>query len=141
MDEQIKTPKGIKIIAGLMFVIGLIIFVHSGCGLLGMISIPDPVEFKIITKGLGLPDVIFIGPLFIIASIGLWNMKMWGIFVCLLAFGGRISTDVSWIIPYAWFAKTGAITYDIIWDMLGLGLLIFAIISIVYLWRKRKCFS
>jgi len=34
MNEQIKTPKGIKIIASLMFVIGLIIFVHSGCGLL-----------------------------------------------------------------------------------------------------------
>lgn len=135
-----KTPKGIKIIASLMFVIGLIIFVHSGCGLLGIIPIPGPIEFRILTKGLSLPDVIFIGPLFIIASIGLWKMKMWAIFTSLFAFGGRISTDMSWIISYPYFAKTGAITYAIIWDILGLGLLIFAIISIVYLWRNRKSF-
>jgi hypothetical protein len=141
MNTPTKSPKGIKIIAGLMFVIGIIIFVHSGCGLLGIISIPGPVEFQITTKGLSFPDVIFIGPLFIIAGIGLWRMKMWAIFASLLAFGGRIATDVSWIIPYTWFAKTGSITYDIIWDILGLGFLIFAIISIIYFWRKRKCFS
>lgn len=136
-----KTPKGTKIIALLIFVIGLIIFVHSGCGVLGIIPIPGPMEFRILVKGIGLPDVISIGPLFIIASIGLWKMRMWGIFACLLAFGGRISTDVSWIIPYAWFVKTGAITYDIIWDILGLVFLVFAIISIVYLWRNKRCFS
>ncbi|MBI4653173.1 hypothetical protein HY750_02885 [Candidatus Kuenenbacteria bacterium] len=109
MIKQDKTPKEIKIIAGLMFVIGLIIFVHSGCGLLGIIPIPGPVEFRILTKGLSLPDVIFLGPLFIIASIGLWKMRMWAVFVSLFAFSGRISTDVSWHIPYKWFAKTGAI--------------------------------
>ncbi len=66
MNEQHKTPNEIKIIASLMFIIGLIIFVHSGCGLLEIIPIPTTIEFKMLTGSL--TDVIFIGPLFIIAS-------------------------------------------------------------------------
>lgn len=138
--KQIETPSEIKIIAGVMFIVGLIIFIHSGCGLLGITPIPGPIEFKIMTKGLSIPDVVF-GPLFVIASIGLWRMRMWAVFASLFAFGGRVSTDMSWIIPYAWFAKTGAITYDIIWDILGLGFLTFSVVSIILIWKNRSCFS
>ncbi|MEW6607772.1 MAG: hypothetical protein AB1414_10040 [bacterium] len=42
---------------------------------------------------------------------------------------------------YIMFIKAGATTYDVIWDIVTICIVIYAIISILYLWRNRRCFS
>ncbi|MFZ5985987.1 MAG: hypothetical protein ACOYWZ_02555 [Bacillota bacterium] len=140
MNEQIKAPKGIKIIAGLMFIIGLIMtFLQIGF-LAGTVPLKGSESYKIVCYASAIAEATFIGPLFIIAGIGLWKIKEWGLFIALIAFGARISMDVIWTPMYIMFARDGATTYDVIWDIITICIVIFAIISIVYFWRNKKGF-
>ncbi|MEW6607788.1 MAG: hypothetical protein AB1414_10120 [bacterium] len=77
MNEQIKAPKGIKIIAGLMFIIGLIMtFLQIGF-LTGAVPLEGSEGYKIASYASAIAEVIFIAPLFIVAGIGLWKIKEW----------------------------------------------------------------
>ncbi len=94
MNVQNKIPKGIKIIDGLMFILGLIMLILQIGVLMGRVSFEGSEDYKIASYASAIAEVIFIAPLFIIASIGLWKMKEWGVFTTLTAFGTRISMDV-----------------------------------------------
>jgi hypothetical protein len=63
-----------------------------------------------------------------------------GLFFSLVAFGARISFDVIWIPMYSMFVEAGVATYDIIWDVITVCILVFAVVSIVYLWLNRRSF-
>ncbi|MDI6795093.1 MAG: hypothetical protein QME81_19875 [bacterium] len=136
MDKQIKAPKGIKIIAGLMFVFGLINFgMHLTEGITWTTEPTGKTTFSISLRNFYLPgkfaDTIVsemldetgkiispskpVGPesitgtihwyaqniaslfwaiLFIIAGIGLWKIKNWGLLLALIALTARISLEV-----------------------------------------------
>lgn len=108
---------------------------------MGVVPLEGSEGYKIASYASAIAGIFFIGPLFIIASVGLWKMKEWGIFTALIAFGARISMDVIWIPMYIMFARAGATTYGVIWDIITICIVIFSIISVVYLWRNRRCFS
>jgi hypothetical protein len=171
MNEQIKTPKGIKIIAGLMFAMGF------GIGLWCLMTLittslmwttppvgPTSVTFDPSSSwAIYIDDtvnLIFIAPLFIIDSIGLWRIKEWGLFLALIALTAKIFlevglfgkvlaefylADISGTLPEA----AGIIVDGKLTLMNALCILpylvifwsIFCIISIVYLWKNRRYFS
>ncbi len=145
MDKQIKTLKGIKLIAGLMFVIGLIMIILQIGFFMGIVSFAFGYSegYKIATCASAIAEIIFIGPLFIIAGIGLWKIKEWGLFTALIAFGARISMDVIWTPMDIMFTKAGVTTYAyaVIWGIITICAVILAILSVVYLWRNRRHFS
>lgn len=122
MNEQIKTPKGIKIMAGVMFVCGLCVLPWMGFTLVD----------------------ITISLLSIIASIGLWKMRRWGLFVSFLALSGVIATTtIRAIICVIRKEVPGIVTDNYLSFVIAdFGPPLFVAISILYcLWRKRRCFS
>lgn len=122
MKEQIKTPKGIKIIAGLMFVCGL--------------SVIPWLRFSLAN--------IIISILSIIASIGLWRVKRWGLFVSYFVLIGVISiTTIGGIRCVILKQLPGIVTDNYLpWVIGDFGPPLFIAISILYcLWRNRRCFS
>ena len=78
LDKQIKAPKGIKIIAVMMFIGSLCVIPWFG---IHPILIP-----------------VIISLLFIIGGIGLWKMKRWGLILSCLALSGVISLSTTWAI-------------------------------------------
>lgn len=125
MTEQIKTPKGIKILSGSIFVMGL--------ALIGL-------EIKFLL-GLSIPNIIFLNSLLIIASIGLWKRKEWGLFAALVACGAVISFNIVWVPLYIDVIKTYTSIWDFLWAIVTGVPMIFAFISIVYLWKKKNLFT
>lgn len=142
MNKQIKPPKGIKIIAGLMFLFGLVMMILSLGFLIGVVpfAFGGSQGYKIATCASVIAEIVFIAPLFIIAGIGLWKIREWGLFTALIAFGARVSMDVIWTPMDIMFAKIGDITHVVIWGIITICGVFFAIISIVYLWKNRRVF-
>lgn len=122
MNKQIKTPMGIKIIAVLMFLCGLSVIPWMGS------TVAD----------------IIISLSSIIASIGLWKIRRWGLFVSYLAISGVISITIiraiTWIIHKE---VPGIITDNYLGEViLHCGPPLFmAIIILCCLWWNRKYFS
>lgn len=146
MNERIKMPKGIKSIAGLMFAIGLIMMLLQIGFFMGVVPFEGSDGFMTAVSASAIAEIIFIAPLFILAGVGLWKIKEWGLFTALIAFGARISIDIIWTPMDIMFVGAGAvmasaITYSVIWHTITICMMTFAIISIVYLWRNRRCFS
>lgn len=142
MNKQIKPPKGIKIIAGLMFLFGLIMMILSLGFFIGVVPFAFGVSqgYKIATCASAIAEIVFIAPLFIIAGIGLWKIKGWGLFITLIAFGARVSMDVIWTPMDVMFAKVGDITHTVIWGIITICVVFCAVISSVYLWKNRRVF-
>ncbi len=202
MDKQIKAPKGIKIIAGLMFVFGLInLGMHLTEGITRTTELTGKTTFSISLGNFHLPGKFAdteiaelldetgkiispskpVGPegitstihwytqniaslfwaiLFVIAGIGLWKIKNWGLLLALIALTARISLEVLLIPIYLiWVNEAvgtpplyyknwiqvmsegcdgiSAVILIFCWMLMPI---IFAIVSILYLWRKRKHF-
>jgi len=163
MDKQIKAPKGIKIIVVMMFFIqlymtlpgyfpfGMEIFEIppldpekisiSGAHLEDAKLHPEAVKMKVIEEGkieyvADMAEIIILAPLVIIAVIGLWKMREWGLFTALIAFGARILWMAIFLPLYCILTPV-----DTVFDPWYIPLTIFTVISIVYLWRNRRCFS
>lgn len=144
MNKQIKTPKGIKIIAGLMVAFGLIMMILQIGFFIGIVPFAKSSEgYNIAIRASAIAEIVYIGPLFIIASIGLWKMKTWGLFTALIAFGARISMDVIWTPMDIMFTNAGETTYAyaIIWGIITICIVIFAIISVAYLMINKSKFG
>lgn len=146
MNKQTQTPKGIKIIAALMFILGWIMLIAQISFFMGVVPFEGSEGYMIAVVASVIAEIIFIAPLFILAGIGLWKIKEWGLFTALIAFGARVSMDIIWTPMDIMFVRAGAvmadaITYSIIWHTVTISMVTFAIISIVYLWRNRKYFS
>lgn len=141
MNEQTKVSKRIKIIAAVMFIFGLIMLGVQLRFLFGKTLIASE-GYKIASYASAVAELIFIAPIFIIASIGLWSARKWGLFAALIAFGSRISMDLIWTPMDIMFLKTGEITYNVavIWGIITVFIMIFAIIGIGYLWKERNYF-
>ncbi len=167
MSEQIKAPMRIKIVAGLMFIGGL--FVLLLMGVIPIIAIIKNVHFYHIEsimyerKSPTVVDLLretlvqgrdyiwsweigyaIMSLLSIIAAIGLWKMKKWGLFVSYFALSVSISiTTIQAIIILILKEVPGVIGVDYLSEIISWYVPpIFIAISILYcLWRKRRCFS
>lgn len=141
MNEQIKSSKRIRIIAAAMFIFGLIMLGVQLRFLFGKTLIASE-GYKIVSYASAIAELIFIAPIFIIASIGLWSARKWGLFAALIAFGSRISMDLIWTVMDIMFLKTGEITCNIavIWGVITISLMIFTVISIRCFWKEERCF-
>ncbi|MFH1612654.1 MAG: hypothetical protein ABIB46_02810 [bacterium] len=141
MNRQIKTLIGIKIIIGLILVDHLYMLIPSIDSLLS--GFPDKNFYNgssVIENYSGLynwsmsfVEAIFITPLFLIASFGLWGMKKWGLFVAIIVFSIKFVISIGIQLPWCILFKNDEYFYHIY-------LAIFMIISIIYFWKKRKCF-
>lgn len=144
MDKQIKTPKGIKILAGLMLAFGLIMIIIPIGYFIGIVPLAKSSEsLNMATRASAIAEIVYIGPLFIIASVGLWKMKAWGLFTALIAFGARISMDVIWTPMDIMFANAGETShaYAVIWGIITICIVIFAIISVGHLMINKSKFG
>jgi hypothetical protein len=125
MNKQIKAPKEtkitVKIISVLMFLCGLIVLFWM--------------EFSIVT--------IIISLLSIIASIGLWKIRKWGLFVSYLALSGVISVNTIVAIICIVHKEVPGIIADNYLAEVGVQFgppLFVAIIILCCLWWNKKIF-
>ena len=97
MNKQKKLTLGIKFIIG-FFILNIIIFVigQGGAvvaydtvaqwGLQDARETIDPI-ITVINRGIGLADVLIGVPIFILATIGLWRMRFYGVMTSFMVLG------------------------------------------------------
>lgn len=108
MKKQKKLILGIKVIIG-FHIINLLFFVvgQGGAvvayetvaqwGFQEAIESVDPI-IVVINRGIGLADVIVAVPIFIVAIIGLWQMRFYGVITSYMVFGISFYwTMVAWM--------------------------------------------
>jgi hypothetical protein len=117
MPETSKLPVGIKIIIGfhllniLLWAIGqggavLFYDIVAKWGLQDSRELLDPVIVEV-NRGIGLADMLIMIPLFIIAVIGLWHLKLYGAIASWLALGITLYWPVVFFCSQYFYGQTG----------------------------------
>jgi hypothetical protein len=117
MQQQKKLSPGIKFIIGfhllniLLWTIGqggAVFFYDTVAewGLQDPRNLLDPVIVEV-NRGIGLADMISIMPLFIIAVIGLWRLKFYGLVTSWMAFGFSIYWPVVYWASQYFYGQAG----------------------------------
>ena len=153
MEKQKKVPLGIKFI--IVFYILNIIFWVFGQGLSviaydtvaqwGLVDARDTVDpfIIVINRAIGLADVIIGPPIFIIATIGLWKMRFYGLMASYMGFGiGFYWTAIAWV-KQSFLIQAGVKSEP--FDLGTHGMLAFVFLFSVwgswYLFKNRKLFD
>ena len=107
MEKQKKLSLGIKLIIG-FFILNLIMFVFGQGGAvvsydyvakLGLQEARETIDpvIVVINRGIGLADVLIGVPLFILAIIGLWRLRFYGVVFSWMVLGISFYwTTVAW---------------------------------------------
>ena len=107
MEKQKKLSLGIKLIIG-FFILNLIMFVFGQGGAvvsydyvakLGLQEARETIDpvIVVINRGIGLADVLIGVPLFVLAIIGLWRLRFYGVVFSWMVLGISLYwTTVAW---------------------------------------------
>lgn len=108
MEKQKKVPLGIKFIIG-FYILNIIFWIiGQGASVIaydtvakwGLVDARETIDpfIVVINRSIGLADVIIGPPIFIIATIGLWKMRFYGLMASLMGFGiGFYWTAIAWV--------------------------------------------
>ena len=107
-NKQKKIQLGIKFIIGfhilniIMWVVGQggSVIAYDTVAQWGLVEARETVDpfCIVINKAIGLADVIIAPPIFIIATIGLWKMRFYGLMTSFMCFGiGFYWTAIAWV--------------------------------------------
>ena len=108
MEKQKKVPLGIKFIIGFyilniifwVFGQGVSVIAYDTVASWGLVEARETVDpfCIVINRAIGLADVFIGPPIFIIATIGLWKMRFYGLMASFMGFGiGFYWTSIAWI--------------------------------------------
>ena len=108
MEKQKKVPLGIKFIIG-FYILNIIFWIiGQGASVIaydtvakwGLVDARETIDpfIVVINRSIGLADVIIGPPIFIIATIGLWKMRFYGLMASFMGFGiGFYWTAIAWV--------------------------------------------
>jgi len=108
LNKQKRPTLGIKFIIG-FYILNIIFWVVGQGGSViaydtiaswGLVEARETVDpfCIVINKAIGLADVIIGPPIFIIATIGLWKMRFYGLMASFMGFGiGFYWTAIAWV--------------------------------------------
>ena len=107
-NKQKKIQLGVKFIIGFyilniifwVFGQGLSVIAYDTVAQWGLVEARDTVDpfCIVINRAIGLADVIIGPPIFIIATIGLWKMRFYGLMTSYMGFGiGFYWTAIAWV--------------------------------------------
>lgn len=153
MEKQTKVPPGLKLITG-FFILNLIMFIFGQGGAvisydyaaqLGLQEARDTVDpvIVVINRGIGLADVLIGIPLFIIAIIGLWRLRFYGVVFSWMVLG----ISLYWT-TVAWAKQAFYIQASVKCEPFNMGVhsvlafvFIFSVWASWYLFKNRKLFD
>ena len=107
-NKQKKIQLGIKFIIGfhilniIMWVVGQggSVIAYDTVAQWGLVEARETVDpfCIVINRAIGLADVIIAPPIFLIATIGLWKMRFYGLMTSFMCFGiGLYWTTIAWV--------------------------------------------
>ena len=150
MQKPSKLPLGIKFIIGFHLLNILLWTIGQGgavvsydmvaqWGLQDPRELIDPVIVQV-NRGIGLADMIIMIPLFIIAVIGLWRLKLYGAIASWLALGITMYWPVVFWCSQYFYGQTGIKHKSIEMSVIffPLLLLLFAVWASWYLFKNYK---
>ena len=134
MAEKTSSPLGVKILAILLFLFGLLAFIGSAF-LWGEGFILNPPEG--VDLAFPITDILVNGPASIAAAIGLWKMKQWGYVTSQFVAGFYVYASVEIFVHVAQEGPPYAV--EIVAPQV-LAVLV-AVPLVAYLWRIRDRFD
>ena len=153
MNRQKKIQLGIKFIIGFHILNIIIWIVGQGGSVIaydtiaqwGLVEARETVDpfCIVINKAIGLADVIIAPPIFIIAVIGLWKMRFYGLMTSFMCFGiGFYWTAIAWV-KQIFLIQAGVKCEPLdIGTHIMLGFVfLFSIWGSWYLYKNRKLFD
>jgi len=151
-DKQNTIQFGVKLIIG-FHILNLIMFVVGQGGAVvsydtvadwGLQEARDTIDsfIVVINRGIGLADIIIGVPLFIVAIIGLWRQKYWGLVFSWMVFGISVYwTTVAWCKQYFYIqASIKCEPFDIGTHIVLAFVFLFSLWGSWYLYKKRQWF-
>jgi len=152
MDQQKKLTMGIKFIIG-FYILNIIMFtVGQGGAVVAYDTVAewglqearetiDPV-IAVINRGIGLADVIIGVPIFILATIGLWQMRFYGLMTSFMVLGINFYwTMVAWIKQHFYIqAAVKCEPFDVVTHGMLVFVFGFSLWASWYLYKNRKSF-
>jgi hypothetical protein len=153
MEKQAKVTLGIKLIIG-FFILNLIMFVFGQGGAvvsydyvaqLGLQEARETVDpvIVVINRGIGLADVLIGVPLFILAIIGLWRLRYFGLVFSWMVLG----ISFYWT-TVAWAKQSFYIQASVKCEPFNIGthgvlafVFVFSVWASWYLFKNRKLFD
>ncbi|MBU0520284.1 hypothetical protein KKA00_09465 [bacterium] len=153
MSQSKTLPIGIKVIIAFFVLSALLWTVGQGGAVIaydtvagwGLQDLRDAIDPAIVevNRGIGLADIIVQMPLFLIAILGLWKLKYFGLVASWLALG----TTLYWPIVFLssqYFYKQAGIKYQptppSVYLILGC-IVLFALWAAWYLFKVRRLFD
>ena len=152
-NNQKKIQLGVKFIIGfhilniIMWVVGQggSVIAYDTVAQWGLVEARETVDpfCIVINRAIGLADVIIGPPIFIIATIGLWNMRFYGLMASFMGFGiGFYWTAIAWV-KQSFLIQAGVKSEP--FDLGTHGMLAFVFLFSVwgswYLFKNRKLFD
>ena len=134
MAEKTSSPLGVKILAIMLFLFGLLAFIGSAF-LWGEGFILNPPEG--VDLAFPITDILVNGPASIAAAIGLWKMKQWGYVTSQFVAGFYVYASVEIFVHVAQEGPPYAV--EIVAPQV-LAVLV-AVPLVAYLWRIRDRFD
>lgn len=153
MEKQNKVTLGIKLIIG-FFILNLIIFVVGQGGAvvsydfvakLGLQEARETIDpvIVVVNRGIGLADALIGVPLFILAIIGLWRLRFFGVVFSWMVLG----ISFYWT-TVAWSKQAFYIQASVKCQPFNIGtqgvlafVFVFSLWASWYLFKKRKIFD
>ena len=153
MDKQRVLLIGIKFIIGfhilniIFWVIGQggAVIAYDTVAELGLQETRETIDpvIAVVNQGIGFADVIIGVPLFILALIGLWQMRFWGAVISWMVFGIHFYwTSVAWSKQFFYLeASVKCQPFNIGVHFMLAFVFLFSVWASWYLFRNRKLFN
>ena len=153
MKKQNKVTLGIKLIIGFyllniifwVFGQGLSVIAYDHVAQWGLVEARETVDpfCVVINRAIGLADVIIGPPIFIIATIGLWKIRFYGLMASFMGFGiGFYWTTIAWV-KQIFLIQAGVKSepFDVGTHGMLAFVFLFSLWGSWYLFRNRKLFD
>ena len=152
-NKQKKIQLGVKLIIG-FYILNIIFWVvGQGASVIeydtvaswGLVEARETVDpfCIVINRAIGLADVIIGPPIFIIATIGLWKMRFYGLMASFMGFGiGFYWTTIAWV-KQAFLIQAGVKSepFDVGTHGMLAFVFLFSLWGSWYLYKKRLRFD